>query len=240
MTKESINRKKVGKILDAIVTVLIGCVMVVLFWIGIIRPLTAELEIDKLSIKQVKAVLCDAIGGDEKAIKELERLSHRNRVSTYHGLSVVYRYSSARAAGLDFKSDNLDYSKVDFEKSNAIITGAIESADDMVLLSLLRHVEPLFNDDVRAEKLEVANNMKTSTRVKNHAIFSLYTTFSDGEKERLKSCKAKLEDKFSGDLSFLRFNTRGACIEDLEDVGFDTYWKNLVENLQTSSTKSEK
>ena len=238
---ESVSKLKVaGKIMDAVATLFIGCVMIILFWIGIIRPLMTDLEIDKLSLKQVGEVLCDAIGGDEKAIKELERLSHRNRVSTYHGLSDVYRYSAARAAGLDFKSEIQDYSKVNFEKSNAVIIGAIDSADDVVLLSLLRHVEPLFNDDVRAKKLEIANKMEASTRVKNHAIFSLYSTFSDGDKERLKSCKAKLEDKFSSDLAFLRFNTRGACIDGLVDVGFDTFWKNIVEGYKTKSKESEK
>lgn len=239
---EKVNKRKVALlVVETFELFAVLFIVLYIMWVGLYKPMFTAIELDKLALKQVNAVFCDAVGGSEAALKELEKLNHRHRFQTYDALHRAYRYSAAHAAGItSFKTDNQDLSKINFEKSNALVFEAFYSADDDTLLSFLRKIEPLFDDDVRSKKLDESNKTQISSWAKNHATFNVYSTFSDSEKEKLQICKARLEDKLSGVFTFFNTTSAGTCIDELPEVGPGMIWKALWEQQEPVAEKQHK
>lgn len=209
------------KIAQTTIGLLTWVILIFLTDIIYFEPLFKDIDY-KLS-NSLKAVeeFPKAAKGDQESIARLERLSHKNLSVAYLMLDSIYRTDALKAAGVDMNDPNASFDSVDLSKSRDLILRAVDEIGDFELLLLLQSAEVQFDDSKRDTMLAGVDDLGTGEIIKNQIKFSAKSAFDQATRERLKSCKARLDEKFSNRIMLLvYFRDYGFCTDTPPDGSF--------------------
>ncbi len=200
-----------GAIKDASLALLV-LIHVAFLWLILFKPFL-EKTIYRISQSyQAMESFRSARSANElnNSIENLEKLTHEGSGVAYVLLQSIYRVEDLKRSGIDLRESNADLESVDFTQSDDLLRRAFLTADDIELQFILRSNSSLFSEMDIEEKDMNGNPLKASTI--NSMKISSMSTLTQEEKDELKACLAKLNEKFpSGFWMILNYHSVGTC-----------------------------